>query len=126
MDVLIRYGFSIEEIKNMMDTNDSIDSVPDQDIYELIEILEKVGCSEKQIKNIFLCNPFYLTRKTFDVHNLIKKLYEVGCRTLSFVFDSNPYLLNTQDEEIEAFVLKKVHEGYSKEEIIDLIEYTFH
>ena len=124
MDVLIRYGFSIEEIKNMMDTNDSIDTVYDKDIYELIEILEKVGCSEEQIKNIFLCNPFYLTRKVFDVHNLIKKLYEVGCSHLNLVFDSNPYLLNLQDEEIEVLVNKKIHEGFTKSEIVDYIEYS--
>jgi len=123
MDVLIRYGFSIEEIKNMMDTNDSIDTVMDKDIYTLIEILEKEGCSERQIKNIFLCNPFYLTRKVYDVINLIKKLYEIGCSHLNLLFDSNPYLLNLQEEEIEGFVNKQIHEGHSKEEVLDIIEY---
>lgn len=123
MDVLIRYGFSIEEIKNMMDTNDSIDTVMDKDIYELIEILEKAGCSEKQIKNIFLCNPFYLTRKVFDVLNMIQKLYEIGCSHLNLLFDSNPYILNLMDEEIEAFVNKKIHEGHTKEEILDILQY---
>ena len=124
MDVLIRYGFSIEEIKNMMDTNDSIDQVFDKDIYELIEILQKVGCDDKQIKNIFLCNPFYLTCKVFDVHNLIKKLYEIGCSSLSLLFDSNPYLLNMKDEELEMIYHQKIHEGFCREEIIDYIQYN--
>ena len=34
MDVLIRYGFSIEEITNMMDSNQEIERIDDKDIYE--------------------------------------------------------------------------------------------
>ena len=62
MDVLIRFGFTIDEIKSMMDANDEIETLPDKELYELIEILEKVGCETHHIKNIFLCNPFYLSR----------------------------------------------------------------
>ena len=32
MDILMRYGFSIEEIKNMMDANDELENVPDNNI----------------------------------------------------------------------------------------------
>ena len=35
------------------------------------------------------------------------------------IFDSNPYLLNLQDEEIETIVNKKIHEGFTKNEIVD-------
>ena len=42
MDVLIRFGFTIDEIQSMMNTNDSIDTVSDKDIYELIDILKNV------------------------------------------------------------------------------------
>ena len=108
------YNFQYS-LKNAIET--------DINIYELIEILEKAGCSEKQIKNIFLCNPFYLTRKVFDVLNMIQKLYEIGCSHLNLLFDSNPYILNLMDEEIEAFVNKKIHEGHSKEEILDILQY---
>ena len=55
MDVLIRFGFTIEEIKNMMDANHDLELVNDKDIYELIEALIKVGCTDNMIKNIFIC-----------------------------------------------------------------------
>ena len=123
MDVLIRYGFTIDEIQIMMDTNDQIEEIKDQVIYELIDILLRVGCSEMEIKGIFLCNPFCLTRGINEINNLIKKLYEIGCSHLSFVFDSNPYLLNMSDEEIEQYYQNKLSNGVSKGEIIDQISY---
>ncbi len=124
MDVLIRFGFSIEEIQNMMDTNDSFDSISDKDIYDLIELLKSVGCDDFQIKNIFLCNPFFLSHNVLEVSQLIQKLFEIGCSFLSLLFDSNPYLLNMKAEELDKIYNKKIHEGLSKEEIIDYINYS--
>jgi len=63
MDVLIRFGFSIEEIKNMMDTNILIDTVKEDNLIELINILKRLGCKDSVIKNILVANPFYLNRK---------------------------------------------------------------
>ena len=36
MDILIRYGFSIEEIKNMIDSNPDINKAPKAYTYNLI------------------------------------------------------------------------------------------
>ena len=123
MDVLIRFGFTIDEIQSMMNTNDSIDTVSDKDIYELIDILKNVGCNETHIKNIILCNPFYLTRDVLKVHRLIQKLYEIGCSYLYLLFDSNPYILNLNDSDLNKLYNKKIHEGFTREEIIDFINY---
>ena len=124
MDVLIRYGFSIEEIKNMMDTNNSIEEINDKDIYELIDILEKLGCDFNSIKNIFICNPFYLSRNVNDINNLIKKLYEIGCSHLNILFDSNPYILNISDIDIDKLYNEKKEEGLNESEIVDYINYN--
>ena len=124
MDVLIRYGFSIEEIKNMMDTNRSIEEINDKEIYELIDILEKLGCDFNSIKNIFICNPFYLSKSVNDINNLIKKLYEIGCSHLNILFDSNPYILNLSDIDIDKLYNTKLGEGFNKDEIIDYINYN--
>ncbi len=121
MDVLIRFGFSIEEIKNMMDANGEIDTVSDKDIYDIIEILEKVGCQNQHIKNIFLCNPFVITRNVNDIHHLISKLYELGFTSLFSLLDFNPYLLNISDVELEKMIEDKKKEGLSKEEVFDSI-----
>ena len=58
MDVLIRFGFSIEDIKNMMDTNIEIDNINDNNLSMLINILKNIGCCDMQIKNILVANPF--------------------------------------------------------------------
>ncbi len=123
MDVLIRFGFTIDEIQSMMNTNDSIDTVSDKDIYELIDILKNAGCNDSHIKNIFLCNPFYLTRDVLKVHRFIQKLYEIGCSSLYLLFDSNPYILNINDVDLDRLYNKKMQEGFSREEIIDFINY---
>ncbi len=124
MDVLIRFGFTIDEINLLMDTNRFIEEVPDSDVQELIHLLEEIGCNDSQIKNIFLCNPFYLSRNIKEVKDLIHKLEEIGCSYLYLLFDTNPYLLNMDVEELDKLYNRKIHEGLSKEEVIDYINYN--
>ena len=119
MDVLIRYGFTIEEIKNMMDSNISIESVDDKDIYELIDLLGSVGCLNNHIRNIFISNPFYLSRKTTDIKKLIEKFYDLNFNNLYILFDSNPFILNLDCDEIDEIYNTKKNEGLSDDEIID-------
>lgn len=124
MDVLIRYGFTIEEIKIMMNTNDEIGDLDDSVVNELISILEDNDCSESEIKNIFICNPFYLTNNSNSINKLISKLKEIGITPLHLLFNSNPYILNMSDKELDKLYNNKVKEGLSKEEIIDYINYN--
>ena len=49
MDILIRYGFTIDEIKIMMDTNLSIEDINDDNIKDIIDNLELVNCSKEEI-----------------------------------------------------------------------------
>ena len=113
MDVLTRYGFTLEELDCMLESNDDINKLNESDIYEKIDILGKTGCMSKKIKNIFICNPYYLTRNTNDINKLIDKLYEVGLNNLYILFDSNPYILNYNikdiDEIISGFKKKKIN-----------------
>ena len=124
MDTLIRFGFSIEEIQTMMNTNHSIDEISDNDILDLIDLLKDINCKEEQIKNIFLCNPFYITNKKLNIKKLLKKLKEIGFTNIDLLLESNPYLLNMEEEELDRIYNKKIHEGFSKEEIIDYINYN--
>lgn len=122
MDVLIQYGFSIEEIKIMMDANDRIESLPDKDIYDLIELLVQVGCDTHHIKNIFIGNPFYLSKNISDVKDLVIKLKEIGFQDLYILFDSNPYLLNILVDDLEKFYQAKISQGFQIDEIMSMIE----
>ena len=118
MDILIRYGFTIEEIKMIMDSNEEIESKDDKTIKELITTLEEIGCSEKQIKNIFLCNPFSLTENINSIKNQIKVLYQYGTDNIPLLLNSNPFLLN-KNVNIESIIKENELRGLSKEEIID-------
>ncbi len=118
MDILIRFGFTIEEIKMMMDTNEEIEKASDHDIYEIIEILNQIGCTDHHMKNIFLCNPFCLTSSSKEMKQFILKLEEIGCHNIFSILDHNPYLLNMTEKDLEKLFHKYSHEGYSKEEFI--------
>ena len=123
MDVLIRYGFSMEEIKNMMENNSEIESVPDKNIYDLIDILGGIGCLNNHIKNIFYSNPYCLSRNPKDIEKLIHKMMDMGLTHLELVFDSNPYLLNITSKELERVQKKKQKEGLNDLEINNYIYY---
>ena len=116
MDVLIRYGFSIEEITNMMDSNQEIEKIEDKDIYELIDILINIGCINSQIKNIFICNPFCISRNIIEIQKSIDKFKELKLDNLNIIFDSNPYLLNLDEKEIET-IYNNLEKDSAKEEI---------
>ena len=118
MDSLIRFGFTIEEINILMDSNEDIQSCNDKTIQELIKVLESIGCSEKQIKNIFLCNPFSLTENINSIKKQIKILYQYGIDNIPLLLNSNPFLLN-KNINIESIIKDNELRGLSKEEIID-------
>lgn len=123
MDVLIRYGFSIEEIKNMMDSNPDICNVDDSVIYKLIDLLGYVGCLSNHIKNIFICNPFYLSRNVNDVEDLIDKFKSLGFVNLNILFDSNPYILSLDSNNLENMYDKLLNDGMSDTDIINKFKY---
>lgn len=124
MDTLIRFGFTIEDINILMDTNEDISLVNESDINEIINILKDINCSDEIIKNIFICNPFCLTNSVNDLKKLIDKLNELGFKNINLLFDTNPYILNKSDKDIEKLYNKKKEEGFNKNEIIDYISYN--
>lgn len=125
MDVLIQYGFSIEEIQNMLNTNFIIESIDDRLIYELIDNLKEIGCNNNHLRNIFICNPFCLTNSLPNIKELIKKLHELGYDSLYTLFDSNPYLLNLTAKDIDESYHNMLDKGMSKEDYLDYLSYQF-
>lgn len=124
MDSLIRFGFSIEDITIMMDTNEDISFINDSDVFDVIKLLEDIGCSVDIIKNIFICNPFCITNNISDTNKLIDKLKELGFKNINLLFDANPYILNMSDKSLEKLYNRKQEEGLEKSEIIDFISYN--
>ena len=124
MDSLIRFGFTIEEINILMDTNEDISYIDDKDVVEMINLLKKNKCNENTIKNIFICNPFSITNSIIDTNKLIDKLKELGFNNINLLLDTNPYILNMSDKSLEKLYNKKKEEGLNKDEIIDFISYN--
>ena len=125
MDVLIQYGFSIEEIQYILDTNLEIEEVDDRLIYEFIDLLRSLGCRNEHIKNIFICNPFCLTNSLLEMKKMIEKLYTYGFDLLYTTFDRNPYLLNMTITDLEELYQTKIKEGMNQDEFIDFLNYQF-
>ena len=121
MDTLIRYGFTIDEVKLMMDSISFLFSFDDKDIESLLHFLETLQCDEDIIKNIFICNPFCFTKDVDEIKKVIEKLKEHGIKSFATLLDSNPYILNKTDKEIENFYQKKIKEGYTIDKINDMI-----
>ena len=78
----------------------------------------------QQIINIISSNPLYLNKSKEDYLKLISYLSKLGFNTLNILFDSNPYILNLEQYEIEKYINEKKEEGYSQEEILDTLEET--
>lgn len=97
MDTLVRFGFSIEDIKNMMDSNQQIEKLDEQTIKEIIKILKDINCTEEEIKNILITNPFCLNIDINTIKELIRELKDLNIKKLNILFNSNPYLLNNKN-----------------------------
>ena len=121
MDALIRYGFTIDEVKLMMDSISFLFSFDDKTIESLLHFLETLQCDEDIIKNIFICNPFCFTKDVDEIKKVIEILKKYGIKHFSTLLDSNPYILNKTDKEIENFYQKKIKEGYTIDKINDMI-----
>ena len=50
---------------------------------------------------------------------MIDKLRKLGFKNLNFLFDENPYILNSSDFEIEEYINERVRNGELLENIVD-------
>lgn len=123
MDVLIRFGFSIEDIKKITDSNNDINELDDKYISEVISILKSVGCSNLQIINIINTNPFCLNMKADEIKKVMAKLLDIGILNLNILLDSFPLILNMDYNELDNIYNNKKESGISQEEILNYFYY---
>lgn len=118
---LLNIGMTEEEIRNVIEINPDMINMNEETI-ENIQFLKNIECNDRQMKNIITCNPFYLSRSRDDLNCLISKLKHLGITNLNIIFDSNPWLLNKDAFEIDEYIEKKISQGMSRGEAIDLID----
>ena len=124
MEELYSIGISIDTIKSMLEINREIQNMTSSEVIEKIELLKLINCTDQQIINIISSNPLYLNKSKEDYLKLISYLSKLGFNTLNILFDSNPYILDLEQYEIEKYINEKKEEGYSQEEILDTLEET--
>ena len=124
MEELYSIGISIDTIKSMLEINREIQNMTSSEVIEKIELLKLINCTDQQIINIISSNPLYLNKSKEDYLKLISYLSKLGFNTLNILFDSNPYILDLEQYEIEKYIKEKKEEGYSQEEILDTLEET--
>ena len=104
MQELFNLGIQESDIKAMLEINNDIKDLSSQEIYEKEIILTNVNCTKNQMKNIISSNALFLTRTNEEIIQLINCLKKYRFDTLNILFDSNPYILNLDDFEIENYI----------------------
>lgn len=123
MDVLIKYGFSIEEIKIIMDSNIDFDDISDKDVNDLIVVLDGAGCSNEHIKNIFITNPFIFNQSLNEIKKIIDLFLKIGIKDLYFIFDTNPFILNNKYDYYKRIFDKLKKDNKTNDEICNYFYY---
>lgn len=116
-------GITEEEYEDLIEQNKQIETLDEDEIIEMINLLKAMKCSDEIIKNTILSDVFYLTRIKTDIQKTVLKLNDIGLTSDEIVdlIDGYPYILEKDDFEITEFVNSKRDEGLSKEEICELI-----
>ena len=118
-EIFKKMNISQNTIAQMKELNPNLDNLSKFEILQKIDILQKENCDKIQIRNIISSNSLYLDRLNTDINNLIKKLKKYGFDNLDLLFDSNPYILNLDDFEIENYIKQQTENGENIEDIID-------
>ncbi len=121
IDVLVELGFT-EEVKDFQIQYQDLLDVDIENIKSKILILENLDFDFEEIKNIILTNPIYLNKNNDEIINLINTLSEYNINDIKNLININPYILSLDRIDIEEYFVNKLHEGISKEDIIDSLE----
>lgn len=119
MEELFNLGIDDDTIKDMLEINPEIKDMDELDIIKKKYLLMHIGCTDRQIINIISSNPEYLSRFDEDILKLIQRLLELGFSSLNILFDSNPYILNLDDFEINSYVNQRIKNGEKLNDIVD-------
>lgn len=121
MEYLINY-FDKAEVIELLNMNPDIETLEKETANFFFETLKGLGYGEEKIKNIVLANPFSITKDSDDLKNLIESLKSLDRDYLHYIFYDNPWLLNKDAFEVEAFLKEKQAIGW---DIEDIVEYIF-
>lgn len=126
MEECVNLEISYDTIQSMIEINPELKDLSREDIIEKVCLLEEVQCDTEIIRNIISSNPQFLSRTIKDVVKLLNYLLKIGFKNLNLLLDSNPYILNLDDFEIENYINKRKSNGDILTDIIDDLEENPH
>lgn len=119
MEDLIDVALDDTSIRAMVEMNPNVKELSMEEIRNKMRILQGIGCSLNQAINIITSNSMFLDRSDDEVINLIKYLSSKGFSTLNILFDSNPYILNLEVNEIDSYINNRLKNNEILSDIID-------
>ena len=119
MEELYNLGISDTTLKEMIEINSEILEMSNEEIIIKKEVLNNIGCSDSQILNIISSNALMLSRTNTSLICLINYLKQLGFDNLNILFDSNPYILNLEQFEVNNYIKDRMNKGDLIDEIID-------
>lgn len=122
MNELFKLGISDPDIRQMIEMNPEIELLSEQEILSKIQFLLEINCTSSQIRNILITNPFYFNLSSDHIANTIHTLKNLGFTNLNLLYDSNPFFLNYEIEEINEYIVNKQNEGLELSDIVMMIE----
>ena len=121
MDILLQL-FHEKEIQKLLEMNPKLKYLKKENTRFMIKFLSDLKCNNRVIRSIIIRNSFFLLRPCSEVDELISILKEYGVENLDMAFYIYPNLLNKNAYEIDNFYIKKRQEGYSNDDINNILE----
>jgi len=121
MDILIQL-FHEKEIEKILEKCEDVKFAKKDEIRSIIKQLHDAGCDDNLIRYLIMTNPSFITNESSKIKEIINVLSEYGIEDLDLVFYLYPKILNKDAYEIDNFYIKKHQEGYSNDDIKELLE----
>ena len=114
--------FHQKEINKLLEMNPKLKYLKKENTRFMIKFLSDLNCNNRVIRSIIIRNSMFLLRPCSEVDELICIFKEYGVDNLDMAFYLYPELLNKSAYEIDNFYCKKRAEGYSNEDINNILE----
>ena len=118
MEELYNINLDTEDIKYLLDTNNSIFTLSQTEIKEKIDILKEYNVNDEIIKHTIITNAFYLTNDIYEVRGLLEVLVNFKIN-INDILNINPFILNNTILDIKEYFKNFKNKGFNDEFIIN-------
>ncbi|MBQ3307075.1 MAG: hypothetical protein IJG68_02660 [Bacilli bacterium] len=121
MDILSQL-FQKFEINRLVLSCPELQFIEKDNTRKILKLLVDNGCSNRVLRSIIIMNPSFLLRSYDSIFDLVKCFNEYGIENIDLMLLTYPFILDKTPYEIDNFYIKKRQEGYSNEDIGNILE----